>query len=223
MNRSFLSAVSVVLCLFPLALTVGQNRRLESHLSLSAFLGATWEGPNRWEFNIISRTGSTAPIVPGIGFGIGVEYGPLAKYEGSTLTPSVEVSFGHEYAKLKLSNGSTIEAEIQRIPILASAKIMSESNLSPFLRIGIGAAITDYRQTSPNGQGPNIRFHEWHFLWAIGGGLNYQLSDKLALELFLDDWISEKDIVADNPHSFNDGIHGRFGLSAVGLRGVVSL
>jgi hypothetical protein len=197
---------------------------LDSHFSFVGFVGGASDGQKAWGFSIINLSGKllTAPIRPGVGFGIGLEYGPIVRLQGALLIPSIEVSYGQERAELNFERG-TIEAGIQRLPILLWVKIISESNLSPFLRLGAGIAKTDYREVGYHDRGPNIRFHEWHFAWAFGTGLNYQLSRTIAGEFFFEDWISEQNIVGLNSIGYEDGLYGRFGILALGLRAIVSL
>jgi hypothetical protein len=84
-------------------------------------------------------------------------------------------------------------------------------------------AKTDYRENASARSGPTIRFHEWHFSWGLGGGMNYQVGSAIAVELFVEDWVTEKDILGVNSRGRTDGIFGRNGMYTYGVRAVFSL
>jgi opacity protein-like surface antigen len=116
-----------------------------------------------------------------------------------------------------------MEGGIQRMPVMLWAKIISDRRLSPFLQVGAGMAKTDYRENASARSGPTIRFHEWHFSWGLGGGMNYQVGSAIAVELFVEDWVTEKDILGVNSRGRTDGIFGRNGMYTYGVRAVFSL
>jgi opacity protein-like surface antigen len=212
----------LILILFLFGVSDAQTRSLDLHLSITGSLGATRDLRSVWYYNLVSPEGNTGPISPGLGFGIGAEFGPLLRVRGTMLFSSVEASFGQESSRRAYSSGF-IEGNVQRMPLILWAKIISESDLSPFIRFGIGYAQTDYSQMYSNRSWLNMRFHEWDISWAVGGGLNYQTSKSTAIELFFDVWISAKDIVAQSPNGGSFGLIGNYSLCPVGLRYIFSL
>jgi hypothetical protein len=212
--------LSTVVFLFHSDSGYGQGRETEGHYSVHTYLAGAWDGRTRWEFNTIGQ--GRAPLRPGLGVGLGFEYGPIIRLHGALMSSSIEVAYGQEYSDIGNSSG-TIEAGIQRLPIMLWVRIISETDLSPFLCLGAGAARTDFREIASYVGGPNIRFHKWHFSWGIGGGLNYQIDRTIGIELFLDAWMSEGDIIDRSSTGYEDGVYGPLGVSVVGIRGVFSL
>ena len=218
MNRYCFHFISIALVLLKPVYSVGQEKSLDAHFSVTTALGGGWSGVKRWTF----QSCDCALVKPGIGVGLGLEYGPVLQLEGALLIPSIEISFAEESASRSFPTGS-IEGGRQRMPIMVWAKIISNQRLSPFLRVGAGIEKTDYRESSLARWGPTIRFHQWQFSWGLGGGLNYQVGSAIALELFVDDWVTEEDILAVNSFGDTDGIFGRSGMYIFGARAVIAL
>lgn len=217
MNSHYVVLVVLSLLLIRPASTEAQ-RILDPHFSIIGAVGAGWDGGRKWTFESYDY----APITPGMSFSVGLEYGPLVRLAGALVAPSVELSFGEERASQSFPAG-LVTGGIQRMPIMLWVRVMSETELSPFLRIGAGVAKTDFREDASSRRGATIRFHEWHFSWGFGGGLNYQIADRISTELFIDVWESEADILGPNSRGRQDGIFDRYGLQAFGLRGLFSL
>jgi hypothetical protein len=74
---------------------------------------------------------------------------------------------------------------------------MTESRLSPFVRVGVGISKTDFRETYSYNPNISIRFHDWAFTWGIGGRFNYSFSPQFDVALFLDDWITEQKFLGE--------------------------
>ena len=216
MNKHYLTLIALSLVLLPV--TTEAQRIPETHFSIVVAAGAGWDGGKTWTF----ESCDCAPINPGMSIGVGLEYGPLIRVGGALVMPSIEISFGEERASQSFPTG-TIRAGVQRMPIMFWTKVIAETNLSPFLRVGAGLARTDFREDASARNGATIRFHEWGFSWGAGAGLNYQLTGGISAELFVDYWSSEKPILGVNSSGNPDGISHRYALQAFGIRGLFSL
>ena len=161
--------------------------------------------------------GSGSPILPGVGLGFGAELGPLYMVQGTMLYSSIEASFGQESAVYQFPGGH-IDGGMQRLPIIISAKLISKSQLSPFLKLGLGYAKTDFREISTYSDGHNIRFHKWHPVSEIGGGLNYQVSQSTAFEIFVDSWFYGGDLYGRDNYGMRIGLIGGSDLMLFGVR-----
>ena len=167
MNKYATLITSTVLTVIASATSLGQNRSLEQHFSVLGHMGIGWDGRNEWQFSVAGPTGNNGPLSKGFSFGAGVEYGPLVRTHGAMLMSSFEIAYGQESATLGLANGSA-ESSVKRMPAMVWMKLVSEGDLSPFVKLGIGAANTKFREVSSAQSGPNFDFSAWHFSWGAG-------------------------------------------------------
>ncbi len=81
-----LLSVFWILLLSSPTMLLGQERKFEPHISLIGHVGGGWAGAGKWAFAI---TDETAPNRPGASFGLGLEYGPIARIQGTLLLSSM--------------------------------------------------------------------------------------------------------------------------------------
>ena len=203
---------SVLLLTVPLLLHA-QERPNQPTLSVIIDGGIGWNGPARWDF----PRGGDAPIVPGPSLGLGLQYGPIMQFFGTQVISSFEVGYAEQKAVRSSSSGETVYG-VQRFPVLGGLTVIAETRLSPFIKIGAGAAKTDFRELLPQHNITNIRFHEWRFAWSFGSGINYAVDSTLSLGIYTDVWWSEQDITGLDDGGAERGIFGRYALQTYGLR-----
>ncbi len=136
---------------------------------------------------------------------------------------SAEIAYGEENA-LKRYSTFSVDAGIQRVPIMLWVKFVSESDLSPFLRMGIGGAKTDYRMIADNFARINVRFHQWQFCTALSGGFNYTINRSFSMEIFIDDVITFSEMTMLSPYSNETyGLFSSYSLTLGGIRMLYTL
>ena len=200
-----------------------QDERPSPVFSIVAAGGLSWSGSSSIPFYPYFLGTYFAQVHPGPSFSAGMQYGPLYSIAGTELFVSAELGFGQEAGRAQFGSEYN-EARVQRFPTLLWLKAKSTTALSPFLRAGIGAARTDLRETASltTGIETPISIHRWTFIWGVGGGLNYQFSSKIQLELFVDGWISDARIVRFDQWGNQLGITNSYVLSPFGVRGLYS-
>ena len=221
MNKQASAYILAVLSLLSMSNINAQQRLTEKHFGLVGHLGLGWDGRSQWQFNSLG-SGSLSPLKKGLSFGGGIEYGPLTSIRGANLMTSLEVGYSQESSSKDLAGGKA-ESKLRRIPVMAWAKLISEGEFSPFVRLGVGVARTEFGETASLLPGQEFDFAKWHFSWGAGAGLNYQITQQTAFELFLDSWMSEADIMGTNASGVTYGLNGRFVMFIIGIRGIVAL
>lgn len=198
-----------------------QDEGLNPKLSVTTAIGGGFSGLTAWLFH--SREGESVAMKPGIGFEVGLMYGPLVKISGANISASASIAYGESNTGKTQIGNSVLEGGFQRLPIMAWVSMTTDERLSPFLRGGLGIAKTDYREQSTTGYVRNVRFHEWQFVWGLGGGVKFTTSDSFAIEAFLDAWVSEKDLVEPLDAWYRIRLAGRFAIYLAGIRGTITI
>lgn len=200
------------------SLLFSQQNQTSQKISFLFSGGAAWSGTNKWYLPYVVTDPQAAQVKPGIASSFGVEMGPVVDISGMLINSSIEISYGEENYE-KIHPVSSYSSGIQRTSIIVWSKFISATQLSPFLRLGVGTTKTDFRLKFENNVRVNIRFHEWNTCLAIGGGFHYSLNEAFRIELFVDDYITFSEITRYNQDGgYTAGIFNPFGLISTGLR-----
>jgi opacity protein-like surface antigen len=211
--------IAILICRH--GIVCAQNEELNPKLSVTTAIGGGFSGLTAWIFH--SRGEESVPMKPGVGFEVGLTYGPLVKLAGTNISASASIAYGESNTGKTHIGDSELEGGFQRLPIMVWAAMTTDERLSPFLRGGLGMAKTDYRERSTTGYVRNVRFHEWQFVWGLGGGVRFTTSDSFAIEAFLDAWVSEKDLVEPLDAWYRIRMQGRFAIYLAGIRGTITI
>lgn len=190
-------------------------------------------GPVNWNF-MDDRTDNKYHVNSLLAFSAGIQYGPVLKIDGAVLYSSLEMGFGTLKTKsceiVPISDTRRDEKEyyanleIQRIPVMFWMTITTEMKLSPFVRFGAGASNTGFKEVYTYERGPSVQFRKWAFTWGIGGGVRLTTSDESELALFLDDWITNAELVGKSSTNLRSNGPGTpFKMTVVGIRAVIHL
>jgi len=167
-----------------------------------------------------------------LSFSAGIQYGPVWKIDGAVFYSSLEVSFGNLKTKpcnIKPKSGILGEEylanlEIDRIPAMFWMTITTDTKLSPFIRVGAGVSNTGFKEVYSYEVGPTVQFHKWAFTWGIGGGIGIKTYGNLELALYLDDWVTNSELVGKSHMSSKlNGPGTPFKLTVVGIKAIMKL
>jgi hypothetical protein len=203
-----------------------------SHIDFTFAPGLSF-GHVNWNF-MDDRTDNKYHVNSLLAFSAGMQYGPVLKIDGAVLYSSLEMGFGTLKTKsceiVPISYPRRDEKEyyanleIQRIPVMFWMTITTEMKLSPFVRFGAGISNTGFKEVYSYQDGPTVQFHKWAFTWGIGGGVRLTTSDESELALFLDDWITNAELVGKSSTNLRQNGPGTpFKMTVVGIRVVMHL
>jgi hypothetical protein len=199
---------------------VSQSTRFSVCFSIGPTFGST-----SWWFIDPNESFS---VYPRPALGAGIHFGPFCEAYGAQLSASFEVAYGSIGSGIQdISGQKTPEygpeplyasIEIRRTPLMLWLTIMSQSRLSPYVRFGAGTAQSQFREDYSSQIGPSLSFERWSFCWGLGGGLRFAVDSSYDISLFLDDWITQQDLLEQLPNGTYNGLHAPFKLSVLGLK-----
>ena len=214
--KHFIIALLILLNTIPSSSQVADSA---PKLALMARSGLLFPGATRWHFAGDVASTQTKPEILG---GVGVQYGPVVTVEGVILIPSLELAFGELGTADHQILSGTAAMTIQRLPVMLWCTLEAESPLSPFVRIGSGVCMTDIQETYTSTFYPSSRFHRWNFVWGYGTGLRYRFSSAFALSIFVDNWVTDASVTAENSWGSEIGLTGPYADTPAGLSLTIS-
>jgi hypothetical protein len=204
-------------------IATGGTRHRNPSFSIVGAVGQSFSNWQDWHFGgVISLGSEDKPIHPGLALSGGLQYGPIFELQGVHFLISLESGYTELSPSRLIGSSFTLEGGLRRVPIMIWGKVVSETPLSPFVRLGTGVARTEFWNIFSPDDGKSTRIHRWQYCWGVGAGLNYQISDLIALELYSDGWVTEDDL-AFGPTDYRQGILGRFYVWSLGFRTTVEL
>ena len=200
------------------------SRHVSPSFSVVGAVGQSFSNLQHWPFSgIVALAGSEGQLVhPGVAFSGGLQYGPIFELRGTHFFTSLETGYSEIKPSPLVAARFTLDGGLRRTPIMVWGKVISETLLSPFIRLGAGAARTEVWNIFSPDDGNSTRNHRWQFCWGVGAGLNYQTSDAVGFELYCDGWVTEDDLTFA-PTDYGQGILGPFYLWSLGIRTIVEL
>lgn len=161
-----------------------------------------------WFFKEEGSDGKRAEgkMYPGASFTADVSYGPFAHFQGSELWTSLSLGYAEtKTEEVQLwGNLFTGQAGIQRYVIMAWIQLTTDNSMSPFVKLGIGAAKTDFRELYTMSWARNIRFHRWNFASGGEAGVTYRLLQNLDVNASLIGWWTYERIHCNIPNYKNE-------------------
>ena len=214
----------LILILLVSQTTVGGTRHINPAFSVLGSVGTSFSNYQYWPFSGFVTLGSPEgkPIHPGFAASGGLQYGPVFELEGIHLLVSLESGYTQLSPSRLVGINFTRDGGLRQIPIMIWGKALSETPLSPFVRLGAGVAGTEFWNILSADEWNSTRIHRWQFCWGVGAGMNYQISDPVGLELICDAWVTEDDLMF-GPSDYRQGIRGPFYLWSLGIRTTVEL
>jgi hypothetical protein len=211
MRRWYFAVIVLLNCVDSLAQTVDTV----PHFSIVSSVGLLASRPAPWNF-IGEREAVT--LRPGTSAAVGTSFGPFAAVKGAQMTASVEIAVGRMRTVDHSHHGDKREIEVLRIPIMLWFIVETPNDLSPYVKIGTGLSWTEFRETYTDSYYPNAHFSNWNYSWGIGAGLRYQISQMIALALFVETWTNEGSILYQNEWGLESGTKIPYSMRPVGLQ-----
>jgi opacity protein-like surface antigen len=191
-------------------------------LNLAFSIGTAFNDPGTWSF----YGGPNHVIVrPGISGNIGIEYGPFSVTSASQLYLCMDVGFTQtKTAEVEFQRNGTEQAKWTAVPILAWVRLTTNSSLSPYVQLGVGlinfrfveshSIFSDYLDTD---------LQYWAFGWGGGAGVEWRMSDKIRLSLFVTHLSAEGTRTQPRWDGSLNGIYLRHVITPVGIRFVTTI
>jgi opacity protein-like surface antigen len=132
-----------------------------------------------------SMTPTRSTIPWSLAGGVGLAYGPIPIIGQTSLTISSEVSYSEIHVDEAAVSEGTACAIWRRLPIMVWGSYSTENELTPFVRVGLGAAHIGYQEIYTNIPF-NLDFHQWGFAWGGGAGIEYRLGTGIHLGIILE-------------------------------------
>ena len=147
-------------------------------------------------------------INPGLYFNFGVGYGPFDLVELTELYLSLTAGYTKvSTSKVQLERlPSEAQLIIETFPILFWVKFQTDTKLSPFIELGIGASRLNYIERYSWYRINTTSFNYWAFAYGLGAGLNYKISPVVEIALAADNLTNEKEHIEINNRDKKSGI-----------------
>lgn len=202
-----MKGMTFLVMIFFATLIIPQSENKSKYFSLSLSGGTCINGPISYYFY-----GETEDefINPGLYVNFGVGYGPFRILDLTEF--SLAVTAG--YTKVSTS---VIELEhypsdaqliIETFPILIWGRLQTDTKLSPFIELGIGASRLNFIERYSYGLN-GTSFNYWAFAYASGAGLKYIISEDFEIALAVSSITNEKEHIEMNDRDHNAGINVR--------------
>lgn len=161
-------------------------------------------------------------MYPGASFTVEVFYGPLVCSHGSEVWTSLSLGYSEtqtENVRISPSGMLVGSAGIQRLAVVGWLILTTDNVLSPYIKVGMGTARTDFRESYSLTWARNIRFHQWNIAYGAEGGVTYRLLPNVDLSALLVNWWTTKKILDKIPNyeGERNGINGPFGIWTLGI------
>jgi len=158
-------------------------------------------------------------INPGLCGSVGIEYGPFEIVDITQLFFSMSAGYTKvSTSEYQLENfPSNAQLIIETFPVLFWGKLQTDTELSPFIEIGIGISKLNFIERYSNRlNGTSLNY--WSLGYAFGAGLNYKISPKYEVSLVTHSLTNEKNKMVENDRGHLSGINVRNTVLAFSLR-----
>ena len=211
-----MKGMTFLVIIFFATLIIPQSENKSKYFSLSLSGGTCTNNPISYYFY-----GETEDefINPGLYVNFGVGYGPFRILDLTEFSMAVTVG----YTKVSTS---VIELEhypsdaqliIETFPVLIWGRLQTDTKLSPFIELGIGASRLNFLEMYSYGLN-GTSFNYWAFAYASGAGLKYIISEDFEIALAVSGITNEKEHIEMNDRYHNAGINVRNVVYAFYLR-----
>jgi len=199
-----MKVTTFLLVIFFTTLINPQSENRSKYFSLSLSGGTCLNNPVNYYFY-----GETEDeiINPGLQVNLGVGYGPFG------ILDLTEFSMALTAGYTKVST-SVIELEhypsdaqliIETFPILIWGRLQTDTKLSPFIELGVGASRLNFIERYSYGL-KGTSFNYWAFAYASGAGLKYKISAEVEIALAVCSITNEKEHLEMNDRDRYAGI-----------------
>jgi len=163
-----------------------------------------------WHFYVVKDMRVSAPRA----FGMGVGYGPFPCAYDTRLSFSLEglwFTVGTREAELKDYPFGTAKLRIDSELGLAYASLSAPNRLSPFVRLGLGAARVDFAETYSSHRLRDVLIDYWAFAYGFGAGIHYTVSPRVGISACYDGIYIPGDKRGRRSDGIPTGIFGSWG------------
>jgi len=174
----------VFMVVLALAIPECMSGETEPSVTFSAWGGAGIVS-SVWHFYVVKDVSVSAPRA----FGMAVGYGPFGCAYDTRLFFSLEgLSFtvGTREAELKDYPFGTAKLRIDTDLGLVYASLSTPNRLSPFVRLGLGAARVDFKETYSSPRLRDVVIDYWALAYAFGAGIRYTISPGVGISACYD-------------------------------------
>jgi hypothetical protein len=150
-------------------------------------------------------------INPGWYVNLGLGYGPFKILDLTEFRLSITAG----YTKVSTSvielkhTPSDAQLIIETFPILIWGKLQTNTKLSPFIEVGLGASRLNFIERYSYYRLNGTSFNYWSLAYGFGAGLSYKLSVDFELVLAVDNLTNEKEHIEENDRYHEAGINVR--------------
>jgi opacity protein-like surface antigen len=206
MQRKNIMAKSILLLLILFnSFAIAQGEINPKLFSLSVAGGVSISNPINWYFY---ESSDYDLINPGLYGNMGFEFGPITILDLSQLYLSTTIGYTSVSIpdhKLRYDN-SFSKLKIETLPILFWIRLQTNSKLSPFIEVGLGASRLQFEETYSVSFINDATFSYWAFGYGLGAGLKYSLSDEIDISLAVQQLTNEKENIVEANRSHRTGI-----------------
>lgn len=214
-------SLTLILILF-YSFTLAQGDINPKLFSLSVAGGTSISNPINWYFY---ESSDYDIINPGLYGNLGFEFGPINILDLSQLFLSTSFSYTSVSIPehILIYDNSFAKLKIETLPILFWIRLQTNSKLSPFVEVGLGASHLQFNETYSVGFIDNASFSYWAFGYGLGAGLKYSCSDDLDISLAVQQLTNEKENIVEVNRVHRTGIWVRNVVIPIFLRVNVKL
>jgi opacity protein-like surface antigen len=169
------------------------TRHRDPRVSITLALGMESFNTSRLSFT----GGLESTVRPGIAGRFAVKYGPILQFAGIQISPELSLSLSERRARATTAT-ATFRYALQRVPLMVSLEAIAQTRFSPFVRVGLGTARTDFLYDTPSAPTSSFRFHDWQQCWELTGGINYSLSSSLEVTFSITGFEVITDLTGEN-------------------------
>ena len=160
----------------PLCVHSAENE-LTNDFGLSLSLGLSQGGEESGHYYLAPTTTINTTFT----FGFGIHYRSIPLPHATKINISAEsYYYSHSTDPVKLLfTDATLRYTGYSVPIMIWAELAPRNRFGPFIRIGLGAMWTDWKDECSNEQyfSPHHKF--WSFSYGMGGGMYYSPNDNV--------------------------------------------
>lgn len=203
--------------------SLAQELKNDSFIKPVIKFGTMFSGYSVWQFSIgYWNEELTYNINPNIYLGFGIETKEIQVLDNSSINFRIEASYGIAKTKEAIIYGSPADFTITSIPVLFWTKLKSSGKLSPFVRIGIGAEYSEFKETYYKRPENGFTVNEWFFCYGISAGIDLNYFENINLSIFVDAITKEKGffITYQNPRGKQLDLNCRSGNLNCGLEAI---
>lgn len=176
--------------------SLAQELKNDSFIKPVVKFGTMFSGYSVWQFSAGYWLDElTYNINPNIYLGLGIETKELQILGNSLINFRIETSYGVAKTKEVFIYGSQADFKITSIPILFWTKLKSSGQLAPFVRIGIGAEYSEFKETYYQRPENGFTVNDWFFCYGISAGIDLNFFKNINLSIFVDAINKEKGFI----------------------------